>query len=577
MMLLISSGVCAQDEAGAAKTLHRHLWEDFEQRRDWEVVPTEAPVLLRRSEMYSSTGYYALEAKTTGLDEMTFVIRRASQLDLTHMKQFSLDVFNGGDAAKVSLVFYTTEGSMRFETPAVVLSKGWNRGVTFALDGRSFRTTQGGPVTELAGREDVRAVGLAFQLPRRAGASALYLDNLAFLGDASEPWKPPVVRIDSVTEPPLEVPQYNKVELRVRFSGVVTEYFDPDALNLYASVRTPSGRTFRMPGFLGSLEERPPKRPEPVWLIRFSPTEAGRYELTVTVEDGRSSASQPVRSFTCTKAESGRGFVRISPRDGRFFEFDDGTLFYPIGQNVCWSRDYESYFRRMHAAGENFVRVWICPWNCWLERTDSLGRYDLDAAGRIDDILALAEKYDLYVQLVIVWHGMLSSDAWGRNPYNAANGGPCATAADFFTDAQARALFQRKLRYLVARYSWSPRLFAWELANEIDLGEHRDWTDIVDWHRDMAHCLLRLDPHRDLVTTSAFNPLLERRLYALPEITFGAPHRYSLDAVDSVRDVVVGNLVHGKPVFLAEFGSDTTREGQSEVDPGGVGVPRPAR
>ena len=377
------------------------------------------------------------------------------------------------------------------------------------------------------------------------------------------------LRFESVTPSASEVPQYHKVELRVRFSGVVTDFFDPDALNISASVRTPSGLTFLVPGFLASLDARPPQAPEPVWLVRFTPTEPGLYQYTVSVVTPRESVQWAVQSLTCTRDDS-PGFVRVSPRDPRAFEFDNGSLFFPVGQNVCWTSDYESYFRAMHAAGENFVRVWICPWNCWLERTDSLGRCDLDAASRLDDILALAQKYDLRVQLVLLWHGLLTDEAWARNPYNLANGGPCRSPADFFTDPVARKLFQRQLRYLVARYSWSPNLFAWELANEIDLADHRSPEDLLDWHREMAHFLLALDPHRSLVTSSAFSSRFERRLFALPDLTFASPHRYDLDPVQSVCDAASDNLPLGKPVFLAEYGSNSTRELQAALDPGGV-------
>lgn len=409
--------------------------------------------------------------------------------------------------------------------------------------------------------------------PRRLFVSSLALLLCIVLADivlcADAPPVSPALRIDSITPSALDVPQYRKFELRLRFTGVVADPFDPDALDISASVRTPSGRTFLIPGFLAAFESHPPQPPDPVWLVRFTPSELGRYEVSLSVRLGRDSVRAPVQVFTCSKGVA-PGFVRLSPRDARFFELDDGSFFYPVGQNVCWARDYEPYFRKMRAAGENFVRVWICPWNCWIEPTGSLARYDLAAAARLDELFALADKYGLRVQLVLVWHGLLNAEAWARNPYNVANGGPCKSAPDFFTDPAARKLFQRQLRYLVARYSWSPSLFAWELSNEIDLADNRDWADLVAWHREMARCLLDLDPHRNLVTASAYDPKLEPFLFALPEIAFATPHRYGIDPVQSVCDAASDNLAHDKPVFLAEFGSIADREGTSALDPRGV-------
>ena len=400
----------------------------------------------------------------------------------------------------------------------------------------------------------------------------------AFGGNAarSEQAKPlksserPGVRIESVTPSSRRVVQYEKVELRVRFSGTVTDYFDPEKLNIFASVRTPSGRTFQMPGFLADFQTRRPGPPEPVWLVRFTPTEVGQYEYTVTVEAAQTRATSLPMRTSCVENKTAGGFVRLCRTDRRYFELSNGSFFYPIGQNVCWSADYEGYFRKMHASGENFVRVWLCPWNCWLERKDSPGQYDLAAAGRIDDILALAERYELRVQLVLVWYGLLSEKHWATNPYNLVNGGPCESASEFFTNAHARKLFKRKLRYLVARYSASPGLFAWELFNEVDLADHRSWDDIIKWHGEMSRYLVETDPHRNLVTTSAFNQKIEKRLWALSDISHANPHRYAMDPVASVREAAVVNVEHGKPVMVGEFGSAATVHEQAHADPGGV-------
>ena len=57
---------------------------------------------------------------------------------------------------------------------------------------------------------------------------------------------------------------------------------------------------------------------------------------------------------------------------------------------------------------------------------------------------------------------------WPVNPYNTVNGGPAKTPADFWTDPTARALYRRRLRYLVARYGSQTSIAFWELWNETD-------------------------------------------------------------------------------------------------------------
>lgn len=88
------------------------------------------------------------------------------------------------------------------------------------------------------------------------------------------------------------------------------------------------------------------------WLVRFSPQETGTYTVTLRAQDASGSTQVAAGSFTAT-APSRRGFVRVSPNDPRYFEFSDGTLFYPIGP--ASGPDYAQYANN----GPNFERPWM--------------------------------------------------------------------------------------------------------------------------------------------------------------------------------------------------------------------------
>jgi len=78
-----------------------------------------------------------------------------------------------------------------------------------------------------------------------------------------------------------------------------------------------------------------------------------------------------------------------------------------------------------------------------------------------------------------------SNNFWKTNPYNELNGGPCAKPNDFFTNAKARAIYQKRLRYFVARYGYSPHLLAWQFFNEIDnVFGPLNGNDVVAWHQE---------------------------------------------------------------------------------------------
>ena len=58
-------------------------------------------------------------------------------------------------------------------------------------------------------------------------------------------------------------------------------------------------------------------------------------------------------------------FVRVSPRDARYFELDDGRPYVPIGLNMIAPprggdiEGLEDWFRTLAVHRGNFVRIWL--------------------------------------------------------------------------------------------------------------------------------------------------------------------------------------------------------------------------
>jgi uncharacterized repeat protein (TIGR01451 family) len=100
---------------------------------------------------------------------------------------------------------------------------------------------------------------------------------------------------------------------------------------------------------------------DPGWRIRFSPTALGewKYKIRVTDSGGSTTYDPPNNSFTCV-ASSNRGFVRVSSKDARYFETDDGSYLNLVGLSddttITYSMDslYSSYATN----GVNLLRVW---------------------------------------------------------------------------------------------------------------------------------------------------------------------------------------------------------------------------
>ena len=391
---------------------------------------------------------------------------------------------------------------------------------------------------------------------------------------------------------------YSRVEIDLNVTGYAGNPFDPDDINVTAFFKDPSGEVVAVPAFyyqgyrrvlIGNVERLEPVS-NPVWKVRFTPTKVGRYEFYVEAVSEGSFARIPIYSFEVEPSDS-PGFVRVSERDPRYFEFNNGTSLFFVGLNVCWSGsrgtyDYDEWFRALAESGVNLVRVWMAPWRFGIE-WKQLGRYDLEEAWRLDYVFDLADRYGIYIILCLMNHGQLSTQAnpqWGENPYNRARGGPLSKPEEFWTSEKARGLFKKRLRYIVARWGYSTRLLAWELWNEVDLTDNYMGVreSVARWHAEMAAYLKRLDPYRRMVTTSFANPNLDPLVWQLSEIEFVTIHKYGPEGFQDVAGTLYEIVRrtwerYRKPVLVAEFGVDWRWEGLTDkplyyLDREGVGL-----
>ena len=222
----------------------------------------------------------------------------------------------------------------------------------------------------------------------------------------------------------------------------------------------------------------------------------------------------------------------------------------------------------MQNAGEDYARIWMCPWAFGIEDTaTSLNNYALQPAWRLDYVFQLAEQRGIYLLLCLDYHGMYESqpDYWGgnniwpQNPYNVTNGGPCTVANDFFTNATAIKIYQKRLRYLIARYGYSQNLLAWEFFNEIDNDyAYLDSADVAAWHGVMGGWMHTNDIFGHLVTTSLTGSSDRPEIWTLPQLDFAAYHSYGEPGPATRLSGVAQSFLqrYGKPVMIGEFGTD---------------------
>jgi hypothetical protein len=121
------------------------------------------------------------------------------------------------------------------------------------------------------------------------------------------------------------------------------------------------------------------------------------------------------------------------------------------------------------------------------------------------------------------------------------------------------------MRYIVARWGYSPNIFAWELWSELDLtgskyGNHLQ-PAVRDWHKLMARSIKDMDPYDHMITTHVCGDYTHqnREIIALPDMDFAAVDAYhdNPDPVHIVRlmaRTAEFNNALGKPVIITEFG-----------------------
>jgi len=365
------------------------------------------------------------------------------------------------------------------------------------------------------------------------------------------------------------------LELTFDVPGDYENPFDPEQIAVDGHFTCPSGNEIVAPAFFyqdydrsvdGLVETLSPQG-KPVWNIRFAPVEEGKYLYHVVVKDRSGARTSPEGSFECLPSDS-HGYLRVSKADPHYFEFDDGTPYLAIGQNVCWYRnghgtpDYDRWFGRMAENGENYARLWMSQMSFGIE-TEQLGRYEQDHAWQLDYVLRLAEQKGIYIKLCFsAWRNFKK----GKVVYDKAQGGPCDSPADFIKDEVPRRLFKNRLRYIVARWGYSPHIMGWELWNEYNTlaGYKENHQAYVDWSAEMARYLKSLDPWEHMTVQSLGSCNFDDALWHLPEMDWAQMHGYyyfneamKRDAKDMAYFVPLWlNAIRafGKPALFAEFG-----------------------
>jgi len=251
----------------------------------------------------------------------------------------------------------------------------------------------------------------------------------------------------------------------------------------------------------------------PKFRVRFTPNQTGDWKCIsrVSVNNGNEVFISEPLDFKVVKSRL-PGFMKVS-ENKRYFEVDD-ELFLPLGMNLptqggpltgyrhegAFPYEYKSYLdvlKDFRANGGNYFRFMCTPWTTEIE-FEELGNYTdrLAQAWEMDQILNTCEELGLRMhwnmsymtQLTIpgvfalyFWDWGDARDSlltcrdlpnWFPNDvgfcYHTDAEYGVATVEDFLTDKELIRYYQNRLRYMIARWGYSPNVAVLELFNEIN-------------------------------------------------------------------------------------------------------------
>ncbi|PST83760.1 glycoside hydrolase [Pedobacter yulinensis] len=360
--------------------------------------------------------------------------------------------------------------------------------------------------------------------------------------------------------------QYQLAEWQLVLRAPFSNPYLQEQVRVDMLLTSPSGKKLVLPCYFESGDSL-----KSAWKARFLPQERGRYRYCFVLKTPAGKQESPPAHFS---AKGGRGKGILHAGNHWTFRYDNGQLYRGLGENICWeSRDHDDsrFFKTLHEDkkynyeymlpalarhGGDYFRTWICSWNLPIDwqsgfnnsrYTPSAAYFNPSAVQKLDRLVQLSDSLGLHMMLTL-----------GAGTHDERNGRHPATMHGFFTDAKAREQYKNRLRFIVARWGFSPAIGAWEFFNEIDNIQFRDKdnpipaADIVKWHGEMSTYLRSLDPYRHLITTSISHRDLEG-LNSLPDIDFNQKHIYRNNRALPAAIVDYGKRF-GKPYVIGEYG-----------------------
>ncbi len=397
----------------------------------------------------------------------------------------------------------------------------------------------------------------------------------------------------------LQLDKSTQAKINNFISGVKGDFLNPylpEDLDFTATFSSPSGKIHKGFGFFYQdfreklqedvFEEKFTDYP---WRLRFSPNELGQWKVIMTVVARGSEIPQTFKvNFACNPSKH-KGSLVVANTDtekDRFLYYKEtGERFIATGMNVS-SGGFFSYkpsqnrrqmggVEKIAAVDGNFIRFEVGAQGAlpdWNDIHNYTSKQDEMYA--FDRLMSLAEEKQIYAIMFRHHVEIMGADwdipNWKNNPYRKYFN--MEKISDYFTNPEAIQAQKNNLRYMYARWGYSP-YWAFYGYSEVEkffnpIIEQEGISDkeairlFTTWI-DNQNKYIREELQPNALFANSYgtmNKLEEQRGYdgVLSVSDIVSIHKYSTikDANSRVRAEDVDDFwnYYGKPVFLEEMG-----------------------
>lgn len=364
---------------------------------------------------------------------------------------------------------------------------------------------------------------------------------------------------------------FERTDFEIQLSATYTNPYDAEEIALDMIIQAPSGKSLVLPCFYDSVNSS-----FSVWNARFAPREAGVYSYYFKLSKSSDSVYSTSEKKFNVAPTAENGFIH--KKNNWAFIYDSGKPFRGIGEDIGWeAREYENqsyrydyFLPKLAKNGGNFFRTWMCSWNLPVEwgkvietsfYSNSSDYFNPGGIARMDQLVRMCDSLDMHMMLTLSTFSALgTSNEWPFSSYNTTMGGPASSPTEFFTLAASKTKYKNFLRYLVARWGYSPSIGAWEFFNEIDNAAYSNSTLVISesaitqWHTEMSSYLKSTDIYQHLITTSVSWRDIAG-LNSVSNIDFNQKHIYNYTSTIP-STIQQYESSYSKPYVVGEFGYD---------------------